>query len=76
MVKRLTKVGNSIAVVLDRSLLEMAGLEEDAQIQLTAKDGCIILAPVHPKIADPKTFRKAMKEFVQENDDVLRKLSE
>jgi antitoxin component of MazEF toxin-antitoxin module len=75
MVKNLMKVGNSNAVLLDRSLMEAIGLEEGGQIQLTVRDGCIVLAPVSPKFASPEAFRKAAKEFIRDNDAVLRKLA-
>jgi antitoxin component of MazEF toxin-antitoxin module len=76
MVKRVTKIGNSCAILLDRSIMETAGLEEGQQVQLTVKNGCIIIAPVNPKCAKDKTFRKAMKDVLRSNESVLRKLAE
>ena len=39
MIKQLRKVGNSNALILDKPIMELLGLEEDGQVQLTIQDG-------------------------------------
>lgn len=66
MIKRLIKHGNSRAIVVDRSLLEAAGIEEDAlfQISVNPSGGLIIQS-----VADNKTdilkenFKKLDKKY-------------
>ena len=49
MIKQLRKVGNSNALILDKPILELLGLEEDGQVQLTIQDGHLIVTPAFPK---------------------------
>lgn len=46
MMKRLTKTGNSIAVVLDRAILEAAHLDVDAPVEVSTDGHVIVIAPV------------------------------
>jgi antitoxin component of MazEF toxin-antitoxin module len=47
MIKRLTKVGNSSAVVLDRTIMEMVGFDEGGQVQIEVHGDVVTLRPVH-----------------------------
>lgn len=75
MVKRLTKVGNSSAVILDKAIMDLVGLEEDGEILITVKDGTILVTPASPRVAEAEAFRDAMHKFIDANDEVLRKLA-
>ena len=48
MIKQLRKVGNSNALLLDKPLLELVGLEENASVEITVDHGNIIISPVSP----------------------------
>ena len=45
MRKRLSKIGNSVGVVLDRPLLEQLGLEEGSEVDLSTDGSVILLSP-------------------------------
>jgi antitoxin component of MazEF toxin-antitoxin module len=45
MIERLRKVGNSNALILDRPIMELMGLEEDGEVQLTVHEGSLIITP-------------------------------
>ena len=47
MIKSLQKHGNSQALVIDRSLMEALGIEEDTQLQLTVSGGSLVITPVN-----------------------------
>ena len=49
MVKKLTKTGNSVALVLDRALLERTGLTADAEVEVSTDGRCIVISPVPDK---------------------------
>ena len=49
MVKRLTKSGNSVALVLDKGLLEAANIEEGAEVEVSTNGEVIIVTPVRAK---------------------------
>jgi antitoxin component of MazEF toxin-antitoxin module len=49
MFKKLTKTGNSLALVLDRPLLERVKIDADTQLEVSTDGRCIIIAPVPDK---------------------------
>ncbi len=46
MRKKLTKTGNSFALVLDRPLLERANIDGDTPLEVTTDGHVIVIAPV------------------------------
>jgi antitoxin component of MazEF toxin-antitoxin module len=49
MKKRLTRTGNSVAVVLDRPLLEATGLSAESTVEVSTDGDVIVVTPVRPK---------------------------
>ena len=45
MIKKLTRTGNSIALVLDRPLLEELGLDENAEVEVSTNGQVIVITP-------------------------------
>jgi len=76
MIKKLRKVGNSTALILDKPLLELLGLSENAPVQLTVRDGCLIVVPVNPRTPDPETLESAIDYVISKRRRVLKKLAE
>lgn len=59
MIKKLTKTGNSVALVLDKGLLEAAQLDPDAPVQVSTDGKVIVIAPVPPESRRRKLARGA-----------------
>jgi antitoxin MazE len=49
MKKRLTRTGNSVALVLDRPLLEATGLDAESTVEISTDGDVIVLTPVRSK---------------------------
>jgi antitoxin component of MazEF toxin-antitoxin module len=49
MIKNLTRTGNSVALVLDKQLLEAANLEPDEPVEVSTNGRVIVIAPVRSK---------------------------
>ncbi|MBD3674749.1 MAG: hypothetical protein HUJ26_14610 [Planctomycetaceae bacterium] len=75
MIKNLTKVGNSQAIILDRSLLEMMGLKENGKVQITVSNGSLVVTPVTPRVLD-SDFDDAVEKVIEERSEVLKKLAQ
>ena len=58
MIKKLTRTGNSAALVLDKQLLEAASLEPDAQVEVSTNGRVIVIAPVRSK-HEVESFKQA-----------------
>lgn len=76
MIKQLRKVGNSNALILDKPILEILGLEEDGQVQLTIQDGHLIVSPAHPSQVDKATIADKLEYVVNKRRKVLKRLAE
>ncbi len=46
MRKRLTRTGNSFALVLDRALLDQTGIDPDTQLEVSTDGQVIVISPV------------------------------
>ena len=49
MRKRLTKTGNSIALVLDRPILEATGIGAATTVEVSTDGDVIVVTPIRPK---------------------------
>lgn len=54
MVKRLTRQGNSVAIVLDRPIIEAAQLEEGQEVEISTDGDVIVITPVRSKARQAK----------------------
>jgi len=76
MVKKLQKVGNSNALILDLPIMEMVGLEEGKEVQVTVSNGSIIITPVNPRQVDPEELERLLDRIVGERREILRELAD
>jgi len=58
MVKNLTRTGNSVALVLDKQLLEAANLDPDDPVEVSTNGRVIVISRVRSK-RDEATFERA-----------------
>ena len=75
MVKKLTKTGNSLAVILDRPLLEYTGIDENTPLEISSDGDVIVISPVREGRARRKV-KKAMDEIHELYGGVFRRLAE
>jgi antitoxin component of MazEF toxin-antitoxin module len=55
LVKKLSRVGNSSAILLDKPLLQQLDLEQDSEVEITVRDKAIIITPHRHVAADEAT---------------------
>ena len=75
MIKRLTRTGNSIAVVLDKPLLEELGLDEGAEVEVSTNGQIIVITPKRSAARERK-FRKAVRKINGKYAGLFQRLSE
>jgi antitoxin component of MazEF toxin-antitoxin module len=76
MIKRLRKVGNSNALLLDKAVMELIGVAENGQVQLAVSGGSLIVTPVNPRPVDQERFEACLDRVVAKRRDVLRRLAQ
>lgn len=75
MIKQLKKVGNGNALFLDKTLMELVGLEEGGDVQVSVHEGAIIITPANPRPVQQDQFEAALESVVADRRDVLRRLA-
>lgn len=75
MRKRLTRTGNSLALVLDRPLLEAAGIAPETELEVSTNGDVIVIAPVRAPTRI-RRFKAAAEEITAEYAGVFKRLAE
>lgn len=75
MVKKLTKTGNSLALVLDKPLLQQLGIDEETELELSTNGDVLVVTPVRDRSRERK-FRKAVEKINRRYAGLFKRLSE
>jgi antitoxin component of MazEF toxin-antitoxin module len=75
MIKKLSKHGNSLALVIDRSILELLGIDEKTSLELSTDGEAIVVAPVRDK-KRKKRFEEALASTNKRYGKALKRLAE
>jgi len=74
--KKLTKHGNSYAVIIDRAILDLLGIDSDTLLEISTPDGStIVITPVKTK-TQQKKFKGALKKINKKYGRALKNLAE
>ncbi len=75
MIKRLTKHGNSLALVIDRGVLDLLEIDADTPLTVTTDGQCLIVSPVRDA-KHIKAFRAALKGVNKRYGRALKRLAD
>jgi antitoxin component of MazEF toxin-antitoxin module len=75
MIKTLTKHGNSLALVIEKPILELLGADAETPFEITTDGHVLILSPVKD-IDRREAFEEALDEVNSRYSKALKKLAE
>lgn len=75
MKKKLTKSGNSLALVLDKKLLESVNIDADTELEVSTDGQVIVISPVRAAKRDAK-LKSIVAEAHAKYGGVFKKLAE
>ena len=75
MTKTLTRSGNSLALVIDKPLLEATGITADSQLEVSTDGDVIIISPVRSK-KRTATLRRILEDLDHEHAGAFKRLAE
>lgn len=75
MIKRLTKHGNSLALVIDRPVLDLLEINNDTPLSVTTDGKCLIISPVRDE-KKQKAFRAVLSDVNKRYGRALKKLAD
>ena len=75
MIKRLTKHGNSLALVIDKAILELLGITAETPLEIQTDGQALIVTPATDPEARAK-FERALDAVNRRNAKALKRLAE
>ncbi len=75
MAKKLTKTGNSLAIIIDRPILESTGIDESTPLEISTDGDVIVIARERSRKRSSK-IRKAQDEINKRYGGVFKRLAE
>ena len=75
MIKKLTRHGNSLALVLDKPVLELLRIDAETPVELSTDGASLLIAPVRDP-ARRKKFRLALAQANRRYGRALKRLAE
>ncbi len=74
MIKALTKHGNSMALVIERPILELLGANPETKFDVTTDGEALILTPIRDA-AHQKRFRMSMDKIGKKYSEAFKELA-
>jgi len=74
MIKKLSRQGNSSALIIDRALMELMEIDSDTPLNVTVEGRRLIIEPLTPAQRKVK-FREALKKTSTRNAELFRRLA-
>ncbi len=74
MVKRLTKHGNSLALVIDRGILNLLDISDDTPLSVTTDGRSLVVTPIKNERKE-RAFRAALREGNRRYGRMLKRLA-
>lgn len=75
MIKKLSKHGNSLALVIDRSILDLLNIDEGTSLDISTDGEALVVAPVRDK-KRRKRFEDALASTNKRFGKALKRLAE
>ena len=75
MAKTLTRTGNSLALVLDKPILEATGIDAETPLEVSTDGDVIVISPIRSKKRTAK-LKQILDDLDREHAGAFRRLSE
>lgn len=73
MIKKLSAVGNSLGLIIERPILELLSITKDTSLEITTDGEALIIRPV--QLGKKDRIRESTKRMMAAHDKTLRKLA-
>lgn len=74
MVKKLSAVGNSLGIIIDRPILELLGITKDTPLEIRTDGEALIIRPAPANTLTDRALAAA-DELMDAHDETFRKLA-
>ncbi len=73
MIKKLSAVGNSLGLIIERPILELLDITKDTALEIKTDGEALIIRPA--KLSKKERIRASTKRMMVVHDQTLRKLA-
>jgi antitoxin MazE len=73
MIKKLSAVGNSLGLIIERPILELLDITKDTALEIRTDGEALIIRPA--KLSKKERIRTSTKRMMVVHDQTLRKLA-
>jgi antitoxin MazE len=73
MIKKLSAVGNSLGLIIERPILDLLDITKDTPLEVKTDGEALIIRPV--KVGGKERIRASTKRMMAVHDETLRKLA-
>ncbi len=75
MIKKLSTIGNSLGLIIDRPILELLGINKDTPLEIRTDGKALIIRPAGEASLMDRALAAA-QEIVKDHDETFRKLAQ
>jgi antitoxin component of MazEF toxin-antitoxin module len=75
LTKKLSRYGNSLALVIDRPILELLGIDERTTLEISTDGRALVIVPAHDKRRQTR-FQQALTACDEQYGVSLKRLAE
>lgn len=73
MIKKLSPVGNSLGLIIDRPILELLDITKDTPLEVKTDGEALIIRPA--KLTKKARIRASAQRMIEAHEETLRKLA-
>lgn len=73
MIKKLTTLGDSLGLVIEKPILDLLGIDEDTPLEVKTNGQALIIRPTQESRSE--RVRLATERLMVQHDETLRKLA-
>lgn len=75
MIKTLKKHGNSMALVIEKPMMEALGITEETPLQVTVNGNALVITPANVGVG-PERMKAVIKEIRKRYEPMLKRLAD
>ena len=73
MIKKLSAVGNSLGLIIERPILDLLKITKDTPLEVRTDGEALIIRPI--KLSKKERIRESTRRMMSTHDETLRKLA-
>ena len=75
MKKKFTQVGNSLAILIDKPILELLHLDKDTELEVTTENGKLVIFPKKDRLQAEERIEEILKKLDKKYGKVFKNLA-